>query len=73
LRVVLRAMAESGRTVLVSSHLMTEIELICDDVVIISEGRILVASTLAEFVGGSTSASKRVPLEERYLDLVGEL
>ncbi len=74
LREVLRSLADAGRTVLLSSHLMSEMELICDDVVVISEGRILVASTLAELLGGaSTSASKRVPLEERYLRLVGEL
>jgi ABC-2 type transport system ATP-binding protein len=73
LRVVLRAFADAGRTVLVSSHLMSEIELISDDVVVVSEGRIIVASTLAELVGPSTSASKRVSLEERYLHLVGEL
>jgi ABC-2 type transport system ATP-binding protein len=73
LRVVLRALADAGRTVLVSSHLMSEIELICDDVVVISEGRILVASTLAELVGCGTSSSRRVSLEERYLHLVGEL
>jgi ABC-2 type transport system ATP-binding protein len=73
LRVVLRSLADAGRTVLLSSHLMSEIELICDDVVVISEGRIRVASTLAEFVGSATSESKRVPLEERYLRLVGEL
>jgi ABC-2 type transport system ATP-binding protein len=66
LRVVLRALAEAGRTVLLSSHLMSEIELICDDVVVISEGRVRVASTLAEFI-------EHAPLEERYLRLVGEL
>jgi ABC-2 type transport system ATP-binding protein len=66
LRVVLRALADSGRTVLLSSHLMSEIELIGDDVVVINDGRILVASTLAEFMG-------KTPLEERYLHLVGEL
>jgi ABC-2 type transport system ATP-binding protein len=73
LRGVLRALADGGRTVLVSSHLMTEIELISDDVVIISEGRIRVASTLAEFIDGTSSAARRAPLEERYLELVGEL
>ena len=73
LRVVLRALADAGRTVLLSSHLMSEIELICDDVVVIREGRILVASTLDEVVCGTASASKRVPLEERYLHLVGEM
>jgi ABC-2 type transport system ATP-binding protein len=73
LRVVLRALADAGRTVLLSSHLMSELELICDDVVVINEGRILVASTLTELVGSGTSASERVSLEERYLHLVGEL
>jgi ABC-2 type transport system ATP-binding protein len=73
LRVVLRALADAGRTVLLSSHLMSEIELICDDVVIINEGQIRVASTLADFVGRTADESQRVPLEERYLGLVGEL
>jgi ABC-2 type transport system ATP-binding protein len=73
LRVVLRSLADAGRTVLLSSHLMSEMELICDDVVVISEGRILVASALSELVGGDTGRSKRVPLEECYLRLVGEL
>jgi ABC-2 type transport system ATP-binding protein len=79
LREVLRALADAGRTVLLSSHLMSEIELIGDDVVVINEGRIRVASTLAEFMNGQSSpsspssASERVPLEERYLQLVGEL
>jgi ABC-2 type transport system ATP-binding protein len=71
LRVVLRDLAESGRTVLLSSHLMPEIELVCDDVVVINEGSIRAASSFAEFVGGGRGARHRVPLEDRYLDLVG--
>ena len=64
LRVVLRALADAGRTVLVSSHLMSEVELVADDVVVIDEGRILAADTLDGFLrlGGT--------LEDRYL---GEL
>ena len=73
LRVVLRTLAGAGRTVLLSSHLMSEIELICDDIIVINGGRLLVATTLAEFVGGTTGQGRRVSLEERYLDLVGEL
>jgi ABC-2 type transport system ATP-binding protein len=73
LRGVLRALADGGRTVLVSSHLMSEIELISDDVVIISEGRIRVASTLAELIDSPSGTSDRASLEERYLQLVGEL
>jgi ABC-2 type transport system ATP-binding protein len=71
LRGVLRQLAESGRTVLLSSHLMPEIELVSDDVVVIHEGRIRAAATLSEFVAGPRKGSRRVPLEDRYLDLVG--
>ena len=64
LRLVLRALADGGRTVLVSSHLMAEVERIADDVVVIDEGRIVAADPLDRFVGAGAS------LEERYL---GEL
>jgi ABC-2 type transport system ATP-binding protein len=71
LRVVLRQLADAGRTVLLSSHLMPEIEHVCDDVVVINEGTIVAASTFAEFVRGAKRVSRRVPLEDRYLGLVG--
>jgi ABC-2 type transport system ATP-binding protein len=72
LRAVLRALADTGRTVLVSSHLMSEIELVGDDVVVIGGGRIRAASTLADFVDGAPGTAP-APLEHRYLELVGEL
>ena len=62
LRIVLRALADGGRTVLISSHLMGEIERVADDVVVIDQGRILVADTLAGFLGDDGAS-----LEERYL------
>jgi ABC-2 type transport system ATP-binding protein len=68
LRVVLRALADAGRTILVSSHLMSEMERICDDVVVIDHGRIRVTSSMAAFLGRRRSAG--ASLEERYLDLV---
>jgi len=75
LRAVLRSLAAAGRTVLLSSHLMSEIELICDDIVVIDGGRLLAATTLVDFLGGARGPGpgRRVSLEERYLDLVGEL
>ena len=71
LRIVLRALADAGRTVLVSSHLMTEVELIADDIVVIDQGRIARATTLREFVRAKRGARKAT-VEERYLELVGE-
>lgn len=64
LRGVLRLLADHGRTVLVSSHLMGEVADVADDVVVIDGGRIVAADGLDAFVGASS-------LEERYLAAVG--
>jgi ABC-2 type transport system ATP-binding protein len=70
LRVVLRALADGGRTVLVCSHLMSEIELIGDDVVVLDQGRVLLDAPLAEVLAPAAGKRKRPSLEDRYLDLV---
>ncbi len=48
LRGFLRALAAEGRTILVSSHMLSEVQQTVDDVVIISQGRAVKQSTLAE-------------------------
>ena len=48
LRHFLRLLAAQGRTVLVSSHVLSEIEQTVDDVVIIAQGRLVHGSSLAE-------------------------
>jgi ABC-2 type transport system ATP-binding protein len=47
LRQFLRWLASQGRTVLVSSHVLSEVEQTVDDVVIIARGRLVHASSLA--------------------------
>lgn len=47
LRQLLRAYADEGRTVLVSSHVLSEVQHTVDDVVIIAAGRLVHASSLA--------------------------
>ena len=69
LRDILRALADGGRTVLLSTHLMSEIEMFCDDVVVIDEGRVAMAGPLGHFVGGVSGDDTR-SLEQRYLDMV---
>lgn len=51
LRDLVRSRAEKGHTVLVSSHLMAELEETADDIVIIDHGRIVAQGTLAEVTG----------------------
>ena len=48
LRAFLRHLAAQGRTVLVSSHVLSEVEQTVDDVIIIARGRLVHASPLAE-------------------------
>jgi ABC-2 type transport system ATP-binding protein len=47
-RLLLRRLAAEGRTVLVSSHLMAEMEETADDVLVVGEGRLVADATLAE-------------------------
>ncbi|HEV2825377.1 MAG TPA: ATP-binding cassette domain-containing protein [Actinomycetota bacterium] len=47
LRAVLRELADQGRTVLVSSHVLAEVAQTVDQVVIIARGRLVTQSTLA--------------------------
>jgi len=51
MRRFLRSLADSGKTVLVSSHLMGEMEGTADDVVVLAGGRVLAAGTAAEVRG----------------------
>ena len=51
LRQLLRAFAAQGRTVLISSHVLSEVQHTVDDVVIIAAGRLVHASSLAELAG----------------------
>src|SRR5665811_1641086 len=48
LRQLLRFLAREGRTVLVSSHVLSEVEQTVDDVIIIAKGRLVHASSLAD-------------------------
>ena len=61
LRGFLRALAIDGRTVLVSSHVLAEMDQTADHVVIVNNGRLIATGPIAEFAGG---------LEAAYLELV---
>jgi ABC-2 type transport system ATP-binding protein len=50
LRDTLRGLADQGRTILVSSHILAEMELIADEVVIIHRGRFVASGTIDELV-----------------------
>ncbi|MCZ2846854.1 alpha/beta fold hydrolase [Modestobacter sp. VKM Ac-2978] len=51
MRDVLRSYAETGRTVIISSHLLSEIEQTCSHVVVMAKGQKIVQGTVEEIVG----------------------
>jgi ABC-2 type transport system ATP-binding protein len=53
LRQFLRHLAAEGRTVVVSSHVLSEVQQTVDDVLIIARGRLVQQSTLADLAGDS--------------------
>ena len=60
-RILLRSLADRGTTVLVSSHLLEELQQMCDDVVIIREGRLLFAGAVGGLVVSQAADLAVVP------------
>jgi ABC-2 type transport system ATP-binding protein len=63
MRALIVDLARSGQTVLLSSHLLAEVEEICDRVGVISRGRLLEESTVAELRGGRRLRIVATPLD----------
>lgn len=59
-RSFLRSFAQAGNAVLMSSHLLSELELIADDVVVIGRGRLLACASMNEFIHSASTSQVRV-------------
>jgi ABC-2 type transport system ATP-binding protein len=53
-REIIRALGERGTTVFLNSHLLGEVEQVCDRVAIVDRGRVVAEGTLDELLGGDT-------------------
>jgi ABC-2 type transport system ATP-binding protein len=60
-RELLRDLADEGRTVLVSSHLMSEMEDTADHLVIVGRGRLLADVPMDDFLGAHAAVRVRTP------------
>jgi ABC-2 type transport system ATP-binding protein len=66
MRDLLKALAADGRTVLVSSHLLTEMEILADDIIIIASGKLVAQGTVATVIDS-------MPATERTLVRTNDL
>jgi ABC-2 type transport system ATP-binding protein len=63
MRTLMRGLAEQGTTVVLSSHILGEVQLICDSVTIISRGRRVAAGPVADVLAQHSGGGVRVRLE----------
>ncbi|WP_431680571.1 ABC transporter ATP-binding protein [Kitasatospora sp. KL5] len=70
IRTLMKGMAAEGRTVFVSSHLMSEMALTADHLVVIGRGRLLADLPMADFIKQNSRSAVRVrtPQPEMLLD-----
>jgi ABC-2 type transport system ATP-binding protein len=60
IRNLLRRLADEGRTVFLSSHLMSEMALTADHVIVVGRGRLLRDQSMAEFIAAASAETVRV-------------
>jgi ABC-2 type transport system ATP-binding protein len=60
IRNLMKALAAEGRTVFVSSHLMSEMENTADHLIVIGRGKLIAETTMAEFIAQASGAAVRV-------------
>jgi ABC-2 type transport system ATP-binding protein len=74
IRNLLKAMAAEGRTVFVSSHLMSEMGLTADHIIVIGRGKLVADANLDDFLRHSAGSYVRVssPQEDRLAALLTE-
>jgi ABC-2 type transport system ATP-binding protein len=62
----LKEMNEGGKTIILTSHYLEEVEYLCNEIAIINHGRIVAEGTKESFLEGGKS------LEERYLEITAQ-
>ena len=67
MRRLIRRLAERGKCVLLSSHVMQEVSALCDRVVIVAGGRVVAEGTPQELL----ERTGRGSLEDAFVDLIG--
>ncbi|MEV7086996.1 ATP-binding cassette domain-containing protein [Streptomyces sp. NPDC093085] len=70
IRNLMKTLAHEGRTIFVSSHLMSEMALTADHLIVIGQGRLLADTSMAEFIRANARSFVRLrsPHPERLKD-----
>lgn len=72
-RLLLRSLADKGTTIFLSSHLLHEVEQICDRVAVLNHGTVVAEGTVSELRGDHQIVRVRVPSLEGAISLLSPL
>ncbi|WP_418959179.1 ABC transporter ATP-binding protein [Streptomyces tritici] len=74
IRNLMKALAAEGRTIFVSSHLMSEMALTADHLIVIGQGRLLADTSMADFIRQNSRSYVRLrsPQHERLIEVLRE-
>ena len=64
IRMMIRSLGSSGVTVLLSSHILAEVEQVCDSVSIIQRGRLITSGPVETVVGSSATSCLRLKVDD---------
>ncbi|MEU1802449.1 ABC transporter ATP-binding protein [Streptomyces sp. NPDC019937] len=72
IRQLMKRLADEGRTILVSSHLMSEMALTADHLIVIGRGRLVADTSLHDFVEASSERTVlvRTPSKDKFAEVL---
>ena len=73
MRRICRELADAGKTIFINSHILAEIETVCDCVALMKAGEIVDVGTVAQFTDGGESYEVSIPAHEPLLDWLSGL
>jgi len=73
IRNLLSELSDQGVTVFISSHLLHEIEQICDRVAVLKQGKLIAEGQVADLLGQNKAVKLRVPSPEQTIQLIQQL
>lgn len=73
IRNLIIVLADQGVTIFISSHLLYEVEQVCDRVAVLKQGRVVAEGKVKELHGRATSVQVRIPTTNKAANCLREL
>ena len=72
MRKLIKGLSQQGIAILISSHNLTEIDNLCNKIIVIKNGKIIVNEAIEQFKNSLSYQETKLSLEEAFLNKVGD-